>query len=91
MTTITMQEAQANLPEILGRLQPGEEIIITDGGKPLAEAKKTGRSSWPCEAGCYRKDEFWMAPISMRAWRNSGSTWNDRAARHACLPIVLSA
>ena len=62
MTTVTMQEAQANLPEIIGRLQPGEEIVITDAGRPLAAVKKAERASWPCEAGCYRKAEFWMAP-----------------------------
>jgi antitoxin (DNA-binding transcriptional repressor) of toxin-antitoxin stability system len=62
MTTVSMQEAQANLPEIIGRLQPGEEIVITDAGHPLAAVKKAERTSWPCEAGCYRKAEFWMAP-----------------------------
>ena len=62
MTTVTMQEAQANLPTIISRLQPGEEIMITDQGRPLAAVKKAERTTWPCEAGCYRKDEFWMAP-----------------------------
>ena len=62
MTMVTMQEAQANLPEIINGLQPGEEIMITDQGRPLAAVKKAERTTWPCQAGCYRKAEFWMAP-----------------------------
>jgi antitoxin (DNA-binding transcriptional repressor) of toxin-antitoxin stability system len=62
MTAITMQEAQANLPAIIGGLQPGEEILIVDQGKPLAAVKKAPQTGWPCEPGCYRKAEFWMAP-----------------------------
>ena len=62
MTTVTMQEAQADLPAIISRLQPGEEIMIIDQGRPLAAVKKAERTALPCEEGCYRKAEFWMAP-----------------------------
>lgn len=61
MTTISMEEAQANLAEIIQQLQPGEEITIVDHGKPLAQVKRTGLQSWPCQAGSYRKAEFSMA------------------------------
>jgi antitoxin (DNA-binding transcriptional repressor) of toxin-antitoxin stability system len=44
MTSVTMQEAQANLPEIINRLQPGEEVVITDQGHPLAAVKKAAAS-----------------------------------------------
>jgi antitoxin (DNA-binding transcriptional repressor) of toxin-antitoxin stability system len=60
--TVTMEEAQARLPELLEQLQPGEEITIADHGRPLAELRKAARTSWPCKAGSYRKAEFWMAP-----------------------------
>jgi antitoxin (DNA-binding transcriptional repressor) of toxin-antitoxin stability system len=62
MPTVTLEEAQARLPELIGQLQPGEEIAIVDRGQPLAHLKKAGRTSWPCKAGSYRKAEFWMAP-----------------------------
>lgn len=62
MTIVTLEEAQARLPELLKRLQPGEEMTITDQGRPLAQLKKSERTSWPCKAGSYRKTEFWMAP-----------------------------
>jgi len=34
--TITLDEAQANLKDIVHRLEPGEEITITENGKPVA-------------------------------------------------------
>ena len=36
MTTVSMQEAQANLPAIIGRLQPGEDVLITENQQPVA-------------------------------------------------------
>jgi len=62
MSTVTLEEAKARLDELIARLQPGEEILITEHGKPLAHVKKAERTSWPCKAGSYRKAEFWMAP-----------------------------
>jgi antitoxin (DNA-binding transcriptional repressor) of toxin-antitoxin stability system len=37
MTTVTIQEAQAALPEIVESLKPGEEIIITSSEQPVAK------------------------------------------------------
>ncbi|MBI2479894.1 MAG: type II toxin-antitoxin system prevent-host-death family antitoxin [Planctomycetia bacterium] len=62
MTTITIQEAQAKLSELIEQLAPGEEFLITDHGQPLAQVKKAERTSWPSKAGCYQKAEFRMAP-----------------------------
>ncbi len=62
MSTVTLAEAQAHLPELLDQLQPGEEITIIDHGQPLAQVKKAERTSWPCKAGSYKKAGFWMAP-----------------------------
>jgi len=61
MASVPIEEAQAKLPELIAELTPGEEIVITRDGQPLAQVKKTARTSWPCQAGCYRKTEFWMA------------------------------
>jgi antitoxin (DNA-binding transcriptional repressor) of toxin-antitoxin stability system len=51
MPTVTPDEAQARLPELIGQLQPGEEITITEQGQPLAKVKKAEWTSWPCKAG----------------------------------------
>lgn len=34
--TITLDQAQADLKEIVHNLAPGEEIVITEGEKPIA-------------------------------------------------------
>ena len=54
MSRVTLEEAQKHLPELLTRLQPGEEILITNHGQPLAQVKKVERTSWPCQAGSAR-------------------------------------
>jgi antitoxin (DNA-binding transcriptional repressor) of toxin-antitoxin stability system len=35
--TITVEEAQAHLKELIGNLAPGEELIITEGQRPVAK------------------------------------------------------
>jgi prevent-host-death family protein len=35
-TIVTLEEALHSLPELLRRVAQGEELIITDGGKPVA-------------------------------------------------------
>ena len=54
MSSVSLDEAQAKLPELLEQLEPGEEITITDHGQPLALVKKAERNSWPCKAGSAR-------------------------------------
>jgi prevent-host-death family protein len=61
MSEITIEDAQARLPEVLDQLSPGEEVVITRQGEPVAHVKKAERTSWPCRAGSYRKADFWMA------------------------------
>jgi prevent-host-death family protein len=36
MSTITLEDAQARLSELIDRLQPGEEVVITRDEKPVA-------------------------------------------------------
>lgn len=36
MSTVTLEEAQAHLPELIDRLQPGEALVITRNEKPAA-------------------------------------------------------
>jgi prevent-host-death family protein len=62
MSSVTLEEAKARLDELIASLQPGEEILITEHGNPLAQVKKAERTSWPCKAGSYKRAEFWMAP-----------------------------
>ena len=41
MLTITLEEAQNHLSEIIEKLLPGEEIVITRGDKPVAKLRST--------------------------------------------------
>lgn len=61
MSTVTLEEAQARLPELLAELQAGEEVVIVVSGQPLAQLKKTEGAASPRKAGCYKKQAFWMA------------------------------
>jgi antitoxin (DNA-binding transcriptional repressor) of toxin-antitoxin stability system len=37
MTIVTMQQAQANLPELIHKLTPGEELVITENDHAVAK------------------------------------------------------
>lgn len=48
MGTITIQEARDNLDELIHRLSPGEELVITENDQPVAKLVAT--SSLPRKA-----------------------------------------
>ena len=37
MSVVTIEEAQARLPEIIDQLAPGEEVVITRDTRPVAK------------------------------------------------------
>ena len=37
MTVMSLEEAQAKLPEIIAHLAPGEELVITLNARPVAQ------------------------------------------------------
>ncbi len=47
MTTITVEEAQAHLPEIIDRLSPGEPLIITRNDQPVARLVSESKPNRP--------------------------------------------
>ena len=52
MTTATIEEAQARLPELVEKAAAGEQVVITRGDRPVAELAK------PAEAKPRRKGGF---------------------------------
>ena len=73
MPTFTLDEAKARPGDLIEHLQPGEEVLIMDQGRPLAQLKKATRNSWPCKAGV-PPARFTSHPISTSRWRTSRST-----------------
>ena len=41
MSTVTLSQAQSNLPALIGQLIPGEELVITQDDKPVAKLTAT--------------------------------------------------
>ena len=46
MSPVTLEEAQANLPDIIHRLTTGEEVVITEGGQTVARLVREQQSVW---------------------------------------------
>jgi prevent-host-death family protein len=62
MVTVTIQEAQAQLLDLIHRLQDGEEVVITENDQPVAKLARTEpKKQWPCKAGS-AEGQIWMAP-----------------------------
>jgi prevent-host-death family protein len=62
-STITVQEAQARLKELIDKLSPGEEVIITDNQQPVARlvGERPARPPRPAP-GLGKGSVLYMAP-----------------------------
>jgi antitoxin (DNA-binding transcriptional repressor) of toxin-antitoxin stability system len=63
MSTISIEDAQARLPDLIEKMQPGEELLITRDQKPVARLiseKATARL--PRTPGTLRGTVVYMAP-----------------------------
>lgn len=61
MLTVTIQEAQAHLLDLIHRLHDGDEVVITENDQPVARLCTEPKKQWPCQAGS-AKGKIWMAP-----------------------------
>jgi antitoxin (DNA-binding transcriptional repressor) of toxin-antitoxin stability system len=60
---ITLEEAQARLPELIERLQPGEELIITRDQQPVARLTAADQTPKPLrKLGTLKGSVLYMAP-----------------------------
>jgi antitoxin (DNA-binding transcriptional repressor) of toxin-antitoxin stability system len=62
MTTVNVDDAKANLQEIILGLSPGEQLAIVQDGKPLATLTRSGSTQWPSKAGSAKDTKHWMSP-----------------------------
>ena len=62
MTTISIQQAQVQLPDIIHALVPGEEVVITENNEPVARIVPPVPSQPPRQLGTLRGTVLHMAP-----------------------------
>jgi len=63
MSTVTIEHAQAHLSELIDRLTPGEEIVITRGESPVARiVAEVKPPTAPRKFGTLKGTVLYMAP-----------------------------
>ena len=61
--TVTLDEAQARLRELIESLAPGQEVVITENQQPVARlVAATGSQRKPRQPGTLRGTVLYMAP-----------------------------
>jgi antitoxin (DNA-binding transcriptional repressor) of toxin-antitoxin stability system len=61
MPTITIEEAQTKLRDLIHNLLHGEELVITENDAPIARLIRSPRTLWPCQPGSAKDKRHWMA------------------------------
>jgi len=64
MSTVTIEEAQATLLDLIHKLQPDEEVVITENNQPVARLipANTPARRKPRQSGTLRGTVLYMAP-----------------------------
>jgi hypothetical protein len=60
--TLPLSAAQPRLTEIVAGMVPGDQLVLTADGEPVAILTRPPRTSWPCQPGTAKERSFWMAP-----------------------------
>ena len=86
--TVTIQEAQAQLLDLIHRLQDGDEVVITENDQPVAKLARTEpKNQWPCKAGSAEGRSGWPRILTPR-WKTSRSTWSEPTPRCPFIALV---
>ena len=63
MSSLTVQEAQAKVSELIHNLQPGDEVVITENDEPVARLVSAAElQQTPRRPGTLRGTVRYMAP-----------------------------
>ena len=60
--TLPVNADQPKLAELVAGMVPGEEVVLTSEGEPIAIVTRPPRASWPSQPGSAKDRTFWMAP-----------------------------
>ena len=64
MTTVTLEEAQAKLADLVHGLAPGEELLITENDRPIARLTATDKVTG---ADVCKERDWWSALQTIEA------------------------
>ena len=62
MTAVSLDEAQAKLPELVHGLAPGDQVVITENSLPVARLINAVAPLQPRKLGSLRGTVTYMAP-----------------------------
>ncbi len=62
MADLNLDDIPPNSVELVTGLNPGEGLVLTRGGEPVARLTRIGPKRWPCQAGTARDTPHRMAP-----------------------------
>jgi len=60
--TVPLGADEPNLSELLAGMVPGEDVVLTVNGEPVAVLTRSPRTNWPSLPGTAKDRSFWMAP-----------------------------
>lgn len=89
MTTVTAEDAQRDFATLLKKVEAGETLVITDGGravaevKPVAEGGGTQRRPLGFARGLFTVPDSFFDPLpeeDLRLWEGRGEGDDEAAA-----------
>ena len=89
MMTITIEEAQARLPQLIDQLAPGEEVVISGTSPADGQARRACAAEKPRTPGS-GKGKLIILQRTTTTSGTSRSTCSEGAARHPLLALVLA-
>ena len=60
--TFPFSVAQGALDELVAAMVPGDELVLTKNGEPVAVVTRAPRTSWPSLPGTAKDRSLWMSP-----------------------------
>jgi antitoxin (DNA-binding transcriptional repressor) of toxin-antitoxin stability system len=62
MPTMNLEDVESRLQEVIAGLNPGEPLVLTKDGEPVATLTRSQPRNWPSHAGSAKTEAYWMAP-----------------------------
>lgn len=62
MDTVSLQDAQAHLPELIHHLSPGDELIVTENNRAVARIVPPAATAGARKLGTLRGTVLFVAP-----------------------------